>query len=83
MQSEASFAFGSKRIGTTVRCYCHWLSTTDLMGEQIGNESDKLWIKPYEADIPRVPHPASDLTERLMKAYTQRLVPPENFPDFQ
>lgn len=53
-----------------------------LAEEQIGNDQDRLWIKPYEATSPRVPHPDSNMTERFMKAHAQRLAPPSDLPDF-
>ena len=53
-----------------------------LAEEQIGNDQDRLWIKPYEATSPRVPHPDSNMTERFMKSHTQRLAPPSDLPDF-
>jgi hypothetical protein len=45
----------------------------------IGNESDKLWIKYFGANFPRVPHPDTDICERIMRAWEQRVSPPENF----
>ena len=53
-----------------------------LRDDQIGNEADSLWIKPYPANQPRVPHPEPDIVERFMKAWRQRAIPPRDFPDF-
>lgn len=54
-----------------------------LLREQIGKPEDSLWFKYYEADIPRIPHPASDMVKRFSDAFTARIAPPEDFPDFQ
>jgi len=56
----------------------HYLAT-----EGIGNDRDRLWIKYCDVALPRVAHPDSNMIERIMKAYTQRLAPPGAFPDFQ
>lgn len=53
-----------------------------LRDQQIGNREDSLWIKPYKATHPAVPHPEPDILERLMKAWKQRAVPPKDFPMF-
>jgi hypothetical protein len=50
---------------------------------RIGNDSDKLWMKYFEAKNPRVCHPETDICGRLLKAYEQRRSPPENFPEFR
>jgi hypothetical protein len=47
----------------------------------IGNNSDQLWMKYFEAKTPRVCHPETDIRGRLMKAYEQRRSPPESFPE--
>ena len=47
--------------------------------ERIGNDSDRLWIKYFEAKTPRIRHPETDVCGRFMKAYEQRRSPPENF----
>jgi hypothetical protein len=54
-----------------------------LCDQPVGNDSDKIWIKHYEADTPRLAHPAPDMTERFVSAFTQRIAPPADFPDFQ
>ena len=54
-----------------------------LLREQIGKSGDNLWFKHYEANIPRVPHPAADMVKRLSDAFTARVAPPDEFPDFQ
>lgn len=45
-----------------------------LVGEQIGKDRDRLWIRPYTANTPRVPHPEIDMCQRLVTAHAQRLV---------
>lgn len=47
---------------------------------EIGYDSDCLWMKHYEPKIPQIPHPAGDVFQRLLKAYHQRVAPPEEFP---
>ena len=54
-----------------------------LIGEQIGNDADRLWIKDYEALLPRFPHPSEDMSRRFLDAHRQRLAPPADFPEFQ
>ncbi|MGH8596677.1 MAG: hypothetical protein ACREXT_08475, partial [Gammaproteobacteria bacterium] len=49
---------------------------------RIGFDHDKLWLRHFEAQTPRKPHPAGVL-ERLLKAFAQRRAPPPNFPDFR
>lgn len=49
---------------------------------QLNNETDRLWIVHFEANEPCVPHPAADMTARLYRAYTQRIAPPADIPDF-
>lgn len=51
-----------------------------LRDEEIGNDTDRLWLKYYQAREPRVPHPNADVLERFLKAHSQRLVPPIEFP---
>jgi hypothetical protein len=51
-----------------------------LRDEQIGNDSDRLWLKHYQSSNPRVPHPPTDVWERFRKAHAQRLAPPRDFP---
>lgn len=53
-----------------------------LLLEHIGGPNGKLWFKEYEADLPRIPHPAPDMVKRFLDAFTARITPPENFPDF-
>jgi len=53
-----------------------------LRDEQIGNDSDRLWLKHYRSNAPRVPHPQPDVLERFAKAQRQRLAPPRDFPMF-
>jgi hypothetical protein len=53
------------------------------MNEEVGGEHAQLWIKQYTPKNPRVAHPTSNMTARLMKAYTQRISPPEHFPEQQ
>jgi hypothetical protein len=54
-----------------------------ILLEPIGKPSDSLWFKHFEADAPRVPHPAPDMASRFLKAFTARIAPPEDFPDWQ
>ena len=54
-----------------------------LIGEQIGNDSDRLWIKDYEALLPRFRHPSEDMSRRFLDAHRQRLAPPADFSEFQ
>ena len=49
---------------------------------QIDNDTDNLWIMDFEAVCPRVPHPELDVSVRLKRAYTQRIAPPEDIPQF-
>lgn len=49
---------------------------------RIGNDSDRLWMRYFEAKNPRVCHPGTDICGRIMKAYEQRRSPPENFLRF-
>ena len=51
-----------------------------LRDEQIGNDSDRLWLKHYLSNEPRVPHPDPDVLERFKKSHSQRLAPPRDFP---
>ncbi|MGH9962605.1 MAG: hypothetical protein ACREBC_36745, partial [Pyrinomonadaceae bacterium] len=37
-----------------------------LVREQIGKLGDNLWFKHYEADVPRIPHPAADMAIRFL-----------------
>lgn len=50
---------------------------------QIGNHSDRLWIRYFEAKTPRIWHPSTDVCSRIMKAYEQRRSPPDEFPEFR
>jgi hypothetical protein len=50
---------------------------------QIGNHSDRLWIRYFEAKTPRILHPPTDVCSRIMKAYEQRRSPPDEFPEFR
>ncbi len=54
-----------------------------LLREQIGNPGDSLWFKHYEANAPRVPHPATDMVKRFSDAFAARVAPHDVFPDFQ
>jgi len=54
-----------------------------VLRDPIGRPSDRLWFKKYEADQPRVPHPETDMAKRFLAAFTARIAPPEDFPDFQ
>lgn len=54
-----------------------------LLDSQIGNDADRLWLKHYQAREPRKPHPSPDVLERFLKAHTQRLAPPRDFPMFE
>lgn len=54
-----------------------------MLREQIGNSGDSLWFKHYEADAPRIPHLATNMVKRFLDAFTARIAPPEEFPDFQ
>lgn len=47
----------------------------------IGREADQLWIKPYEADQPRIPHPNSEMRERFIRALWLRAAPPTDLLD--
>jgi len=49
----------------------------------IGNLADRLWIRHFTAELPRVQHPPDDLVARFMKAHQQRLAPPADFVSFQ
>jgi hypothetical protein len=53
-----------------------------LEEKQINNDTDHLWIMHFESTDPRVPHPAPDMTIRLKRAYTQRIAPPDEIPNF-
>jgi hypothetical protein len=53
-----------------------------LRDKQIGNREDSLWIMPFIAAQPAVPHPEHDVLNRLMKAWRQRAAPPSDFPSF-
>jgi hypothetical protein len=54
-----------------------------ILRDLIRDDHDFLWIKHYLADEPRVPHPPSDMVKRFVDAFTARISPPEDFPDFQ
>lgn len=49
----------------------------------IGQPEDRLWIRHFTAEKPRVAHPGGDLVQRFMKASRQRLAPPADFVSFQ
>jgi len=53
-----------------------------LRDEQIGNQSDSLWIKPFRAAQSNTAHPEPDILDRFMKSWRQRAVPPKDFPKF-
>lgn len=53
-----------------------------LAANQIGQQSDRVWIKHYEATSPRIAHPTGDMAARFIKANWQRLAPPADFSDF-
>lgn len=53
-----------------------------LAEQQIGNDTDRLWITYYAAKTPRVPHPGQDIVSRLMRAHEQRLCPPADLNEF-
>lgn len=50
---------------------------------RIGGEDDKLWIRNFVAELPRVAHPSDDIVERFMRAHNHRLAPPRDFVSFQ
>jgi hypothetical protein len=52
-----------------------------LLTEQIGQERDNLWFKHYEAKIPAMAHPSTDMPKRFLEAFTARIAPPESFPE--
>lgn len=54
-----------------------------LLKEQIGKPSDNLWFKHFLADTPRKTHPSTDMVKRVLDAFTARIAPPADFPDFQ
>lgn len=54
-----------------------------LLRDQLGKPGNRLWFKHYEADAPRIPHPASDLVKRFLDAFTTRIAPPKEFPEFK
>jgi hypothetical protein len=49
---------------------------------RIGDVSDQLWLRYFEAKTPRVPHPETNICGRFLKAYEQRRSPPESFAVF-
>lgn len=53
-----------------------------LRDEQIGNQEDSLWIKPFRAAQSTTAHPELDVLDRFMKSWRQRAVPPKDFPNF-
>jgi hypothetical protein len=48
----------------------------------IDNMTDGIWLLDFEATIPRVPHPATNVRDRLKLAFDQRTAPPDEIPDF-
>jgi hypothetical protein len=54
-----------------------------LADDQIGNESDRVWIRGFTAKSPRIAHPPADVQARIFKAHQQRMAPPPELPDFQ
>lgn len=54
-----------------------------IVDASIGNPADRLWIRHFTAELPRVAHPEGRWVERFMKAHEQRLAPPADFVDFQ
>ena len=49
---------------------------------KIGGENDKLWIRNFVSELPRVAHPSADMVVRFMRAHDQRLAPPRDFVSF-
>ncbi|MGY0619884.1 hypothetical protein [Lysobacter sp. A378] len=47
--------------------------------KRIGGEEDMLWVRVYTASEPSVPHPSNEMTQRLVTAHAQRVVPPTDF----
>lgn len=54
-----------------------------LADDEIGNESDRVWIRGFTAKSPRIAHPSVDVQARLFRAHEQRMAPPSELPDFQ
>jgi len=53
-----------------------------LIDEQIGSETDTLWITDYVPTNPRIPNEfTSVIRDRIMKAHKQRLHPPVDIPE--
>ena len=53
------------------------------LGEsKIGSAEDRLWIRNFTAELPRVAHPLDDIVARFMRAHDQRLAPPQDFVSF-
>jgi hypothetical protein len=53
-----------------------------VVRERIGKPGDNLWFKQYLADAPVVSHPPADMIQRFLDAFTARIAPPKDFPDF-
>lgn len=43
---------------------------------ELQEDIDQLWIKHYEAEVPRSPHPPTNIVDRLVGAYLKRVSPP-------
>jgi hypothetical protein len=54
-----------------------------VLADRIKNPRDSLWFKHYESNTPRVRHPAPNMVRRFLDAFTARIAPPSDFPDFQ
>jgi hypothetical protein len=50
-----------------------------LMAERVGRNADRLWIRHYIPEHPRMPNPETDMVARILKAHKQRVSPPERF----
>lgn len=51
-----------------------------LLRDEVGNESDQLWIQYFYFTDPRNAAPSVPVLDRLMKAHDQRAMPPEDIP---
>lgn len=54
-----------------------------MLEQQVGEEENCIWFKPFHADKPKTPHPEGDVFERLCKAHNQRISAPKDFPKFR
>jgi hypothetical protein len=54
-----------------------------LLGKQIRKLADSLWFKHVEAPTPEIPHPNADMVRLFIDAFTKRIAPARDFPDFQ